>query len=157
MEDSSLMFTEQILKFLKPWPGCNTLLGAWRTHLLQVLCSARTQYHTTQPIFRPLGYKMKFSSGLNTSHFPGAHFGRLDALDMVAIATFLAFKNEFCLCCKHSVLFWKDLYKSSTLINVAISLFIFLSSFALVYSVVMHKTYYWDVVTFQYFCCKCFS
>lgn len=120
------MFTEQTLKFLKSWIGCNTLLGVWRTHLLQVLCSDRTQYHSTQPICRPLGYKMKFTSGVNTSHFPGADFDRLDAMEIVAIATFLAFKNEFCLCCKHSFLFWKDLYKSSTPMKTAILVFIFL-------------------------------
>lgn len=98
------MFTEQTLKFLKSWTRCNTLLGAWTTHHLKVLCSVRTQHHSTQPIFRPLGYKMKFPTGLNTSCFPGAHFGRLDALEMVAVATFLALKNEFSLRCKHSLL-----------------------------------------------------
>lgn len=155
MEDSYLMFTEQTLKFLKSWTGYNTLLGAWRT-LLQVLCSARTQYHSIQPLFRPMGYKMKFSSGLDTPHYPGAHLGRLDALEMVAIETFFAFKNRFCLSCKHSLLFWKDLYKRSTPINIAILAFIFLYPFALVYSVVRYKSYYWDAVTFQHFCWKCF-
>lgn len=92
---------------------------------------------------------------MNPSHFPGAHSDRLDATQIVSIATSLAFKHKFWLLRTFSCLWKNSVQKQHSQKILEFQVQFSFSLFPL--CTLWHtKNYYWDAAILHSCCRKCF-